>query len=60
MGGQCLQLQAPVLANFGENRSIIHLGHNLFSISYVGLKAGREDGEREIRIVEDLSCRKGR
>jgi hypothetical protein len=39
-----------MLADLGENPSIIHLEHNIFLISYISLKAR---GERETRMVED-------
>jgi len=44
-----------MLADLGENPSIIHLEHNIFLISYISLKAR---GERETRMVEDWSCLK--
>jgi hypothetical protein len=36
-----------MLAGLGENLSIIHLDHNVFSISYIGLKAKREEGKKD-------------
>jgi len=36
-----------MLADLRENLSIIHLNHNIFSISYIGLKASRENGNKD-------------
>jgi hypothetical protein len=36
-----------MLAGLGETFSIIHLNHNVFSISYIGLKARREEGKKD-------------
>jgi len=45
-----------MLTDLGKNPSIIHLEHNIFSISYIGLKGRRE---RETRLVEDSIAPKG-
>jgi len=36
-----------MLADLGENLSIIHFDHNIFSISYVDVKARRDEGNED-------------
>lgn len=36
-----------MLTGLGENLSIIHLDHNVFSISCISLKARREEGNKD-------------